>query len=203
MISELHSFKYVNILDKAEKNVLGVQCSINVKIDTYTDEEVIILDNSYRSMVYNNTISHFEIIHTAHTDSQKLQPNQIYTINIYDKKTGGTTSFQGLVLKLERTHKLDGRTNRYFYTGVRLGEEGYDGLFIFNNYMPKIFLAVHKKDEKKAFVVKALSQTSESKILNDTKYFDYNFYDVSEHSKFNSKNLNDGVPHVIQPANAY
>ncbi len=203
MISEVHSFRYVNILDKGEKNVLGVQCSINIKIDNYSDEEVVSLDASYRSMVINNTISQFEIIHTALADSQKLQANQIYTINIYDKKTGGTTSFQGLVLKCERTHKIDSRTNRYFYTGVRLGEEGYDGLYIFDSYTPKIFIAVHKTTDRKAFVIKSLSQRSESKILNDPQYFDYNFYDVSKHSNISSKNLNCGVPHAIQPATAY
>lgn len=193
----------MNILDKAEKNVLGVQCSINIKIDTYDEDEVIKLDNSYKSMMYNNSISQFEIIHTAHVDSKKLQANQIYTINVYDKKTGGTTSFQGLVMKLERTHKIDGHTNRYFYTGVRLGEEGYDGLYLFNCYSPKIFIAVHKTLEKKAFVIKSLSEKCESRILNDSNYYEYNFYDVSEHSKFHSKNLNDGVPHAIRPANAY
>jgi hypothetical protein len=202
VISEIHAFKYVNILDKAEKNVLGVQCSINIRIDNYSDEEILNLDSSYKSMLINNTISQFEIIHTAYIDSRKLQTNQIYTINVYDKKTGATTSFQGLVLKLERTHKIDGRTNRYFYTGARFGEDGYDGLFIFNNYLPKVFIAVHKT-ENKAFVIKSFSNKSEAKILNDSKYFDYNFYDVSEHSKTYSKNLNDGVPHGIRPANAY
>ena len=199
MFTEFHNFKHVNVLDKNDKNVLAVTCEINLRLDFYTDDEVKNLTPSYRSIVDNNCICEFELIFTNNINLNKLQPNENYSISIFDRKCGYTTNFQGIIFKLERTHKVDSVNNKYFYTGAKIAPCLYDGIFVFNSFSPKTFMAVNKNNVSDCFVCKVFSKKSEDEFLHNNKYFDYNFYNISKFDSVAEKSLNDGVPHAIQP----
>jgi len=192
----MHSFKHVNLLDEAEKNVIGAPFSINIKNTFYNEKEYADLDKSFRSFVFGGVQTEFEIVVEELVGHKKIKIMDSYTISIYDRKTGASTSFCGTVLKQERTHKKDLNKNICFYSGVRHKDSCYDGLLLFGNYTPKTFFAL-LRSKMTGFVVKIFSKKKENEIFD--KYgSEYIFYNITEAT---SKIHKDFVEGIFYPVN--
>jgi hypothetical protein len=190
----LYSFKHVVLMDSQEKSISTTSCNLNLKNTLYTKNEAEELPSSYKSALIHNMISEFEIVLLQRSDLKKLDVNSVYTVNIFDRKIGATTNFSGLVVKLERTHKEKDGLNRYFYTGVRINDVGYDGLHLFSFYTPKIIVAFDKNTGEAA-VCRTTSEQKENGFVNDKKYENHKFYNISEYVE--SKKYNSAAGAVI------
>jgi hypothetical protein len=190
----LYSFKHVVLMDSHEKSISVTSCNLNLKNTLYSKNEAEELPSSFKSALVHNMISEFEIIMVQRADLKKLDVNSVYTINIFDRKIGATTNFSGLIVKLERTNKEKDGLNRYFYTGVRINDLGYDGLHLFSFYTSKIIVALDTETGEAA-VCRTTSEQKENGFLNDKKYENCKFYNISEYTE--SKKYNSAAGTVI------
>ncbi len=190
----IYSFKHVVLMDAQEKSISTTCCNLNLKNTLYSKNEIDELPSSYKTAIVHNMISEFEIILTQRSDLKKLDVNSVYTINIFDRKIGATTNFSGLIVKLERTNREKDGLNRYFYTGVRINDIGYDGLHLFSFYTPKIIVAFDYLTGEAA-VCRTTSEQKESGFLNNKKYDNCKFYNISEYIE--SKKHNSATGAVI------
>jgi len=191
------SFGKVSVLDKYEKSILSCISHINCKTTFYTDEEIHQLEKSYQKIVFSNIMTEFELIlNMTHNIKPKVVAGEVYTFNIFDSKRGLSSYFEGLIIKQERTHKVDEKQTLYFYSGVRISKKGYDALKIFGFYDPKIFILRNKKDQKLA-ISKCYSQEKEAELRAISNSQDFEMYAISDFLEANSVLLNDGAIHAL------
>lgn len=196
-ICQFNSFGKVTVLDKYEKSILSCVSHINCKTTFYSDEEIQNLEKSYQKIVFSNVLTEFELIlSTSHNTKPKINPGEVYTFCIFDSKRGLSSYFEGIVMKQERTHKIDSSQNLYFYSGARISKKGYDALKIFGFYDPKIFIIKMKKDNKLA-ISKCFSPEKETELRKCSHQQDFEIYPISDFLEVNSVLLNDGAIHAL------
>ena len=120
----------------------------------YSNEEKNQVSTDRLSAIFDYCICEFEFCSEIQHDQNKIKLNKNFVFTINDKSEPNrgsvhTTQFNGLIMNLDRVIKIEGtKTQKYFYSGIKIGSYKTDGLRLFETFVPRIFLFnyTNKKD---------------------------------------------------------